>query len=114
MFAAIIDILAFLILGIGVVVSIQAARRRKNYGFLLLALWFAVAVVSEGVVLKRQTDHIRETEQNREQVPANVIQVTVRAVSLPVMPAILLAGVWLAGRDEKEDPEQNEQMPSTS
>jgi len=104
MILTVIDILGFLILGIGVTVSIQAARRRKNYGFLLMALWFALALVSKGITSARQTRHIRQMERTPEQVPATVVRVPVRAVSLPIMPAILVAGVWLAGRDEQQSP----------
>ena len=104
------DILCFLLRAIGGVVSIQAARRRKNFGFLLIALWF---VLSFGIMAH---DRVWEARYNRQlqQAPApkaagadTALAVDRKLVWYPIMPAILVAGVWLAGRDEKEDPEQN-------
>jgi len=42
------------------------------------------------------------------------IPLKMRTVSLPIIPAILVAGVWLAGRDEKENLEQNNEVQPTS
>jgi len=108
MIASILDFmlnaLSFLLPATGFVVAIRVARRRRNFGFLIIALFFVMSFVSRVQVGVRYARYNREMEQAfSASMPDDVrIPLKMRTVSLPIMSAILVAGVWLAGRDERD------------
>ena len=109
MISTLIDVLGLLILIAGLVVSIQAVRRKKNAGFLMIACWFTLSIVFMGISKAREARYNRQIEQ-LPPPPAGAVRCPVKTVSIPIMPAILVAGVWLAGREKNGKEKQNMPM----
>ena len=112
----VLNALSFLLPAIGFVVAIRVARRRRNFGFLIIALFFVMSFV---LTVQRRVHDARYNRVMEQAFSASMpddvrIPGKMRSVYLPILPAVLVAGVWLAGRDEKENLEQNNELQPTS
>ena len=101
------EILGMLIVAAGVIISLQPGSRKRNNGFRIIALWFTLSLVIMAIGRMREVPSSPGIDPRASQLPSGVVRVPVRAAELPIVPAILVAGVWLAGRTGKQDLEQN-------
>jgi len=96
----VLDALNFVLFAAGAVICFRAARRRKNAGYWVLVAYFVLTFASLGIARIRHTrndaERLRQAQANP---PAQGVAVPVRKVSLPLMPLILVGGVWLVAKD---------------
>jgi hypothetical protein len=101
------EILGMLIVAVGAIISLQCGSRKRNNGFRIIALWFTLSLVTMAIGRMREAPPSPDIGPQANQLSPGVVRVPVRTAELPIMPAILVAGVWLAGRTGKQDLKQN-------
>lgn len=99
----ILDALNFVLFAVGAVICFRAARARKNAGYWVLVAYFVLTFASLGIARVRHARHDAERlRQAQANPPAQSVAVPVRNASLPLMPLILVGGVWLVAKNGNE------------
>ncbi len=96
----ILDALNFVLFAVGAFICFRSFRAKKNTGHLVLITYFVLSFAFLGIARIRHARHDTERlRQARANPPAQGVAVPIRQVSLPIMPLLLVGGLWLICKD---------------
>ena len=106
-----IDGLNYVLFVLGIIICISAFRRRNNKGFIIIAVYFILSFATMGIGRVLQAKYknqmpvqTQESQATGDEVP---VSVEVKNISLPIMPVVLIAGIWMLDKDMSGNDEQN-------
>ena len=106
-----IDALNYVLFVLGIIICMNALRRRNNKGFIVIAVYFILSFATMGIGRILQAKHNNQMQIQTEESQATGDEVAVAGetmnISLPIMPAILIVGIWMLGKDKSRNEEQN-------
>jgi hypothetical protein len=113
-----IDALNYVLFVLGIIICINAFRRRNNKGFIVIAIYFIVSFATMGIGRVLQAKYKNQMPVQTQESPAIGDEVPVagetKNISLPIRPAILIVGIWMLGKDKSRNEEQNISIQGTS
>ena len=96
----ILDALNFVLFAVGTFICFRSFRVKKNTGHLVLITYFVLSFAFLGIARIRHARHDTERlRQAQANPPAQGVAVPIRQFSLPIMPLLLVGGLWLICKD---------------
>lgn len=101
--AIILDTLNYVLFAVGAFLCIRAFARYRNKGYLLVTLYFVLSFV---FMASKQILYTRDDAERIRQAQSQVAQtqgipVPIRHTTLPILPLVLVAGIWLITKDRE-------------
>ena len=106
-----IDGLNYVLFILGIIICINAFRRGNSKGFIVIAIYFILSFVTMGIGRVQQAKYKTQMPVQTQESQAIGDEVPVagetKNISLPIIPAILIVGIWMLGKDINRNEEQN-------